>query len=47
MVKVADQNDTQTFTYESSKTPVITGVYPVRGGTGGGTRITISGTSFE
>ena len=45
---MADQSDdTKTFTYQNSKTPVITGVNPKRGGTGGGTRITVSGTGFE
>ncbi|XP_070541075.1 fibrocystin-L-like [Ptychodera flava] len=35
------------FTYESSMTPIITSVSPTRGGTGGGTTVTITGTGFS
>ncbi|XP_030002867.1 PKHD1 like 1, tandem duplicate 2 [Sphaeramia orbicularis] len=35
------------FTYKSQLTPVITGVSPRRGGTAGGTRLTISGSGFS
>ena len=34
------------FTYEMSSTPQIDSVTPTRGGTKGGTRITISGSNF-
>ncbi|KAG2464816.1 PKHL1 protein, partial [Polypterus senegalus] len=34
------------FTYESLLTPVVTAVTPRRGGTGGGTSLTISGSGF-
>ncbi|KAG7219451.1 hypothetical protein INR49_009285 [Caranx melampygus] len=35
------------FTYKSSLTPVISEVSPSRGGTAGGTRLTISGSGFR
>uniref|UniRef100_A0A3Q3K5H6 Polycystic kidney and hepatic disease 1 (autosomal recessive)-like 1 n=1 Tax=Monopterus albus TaxID=43700 RepID=A0A3Q3K5H6_MONAL len=35
------------FTYKSQLTPVITEVSPRRGGTAGGTRLTIAGSSFS
>ena len=34
------------YAYESSLTPIITSVSPNRGGTGGGTTITITGTGL-
>ena len=34
------------FTFDISLTPSVTGLSPVRGGTGGGTSITITGVSF-
>ena len=34
------------FTYDDSLTPQVTGVSPQRGGTGGGTEITVTGTGF-
>uniref|UniRef100_A0A8C4T925 PKHD1 like 1 n=1 Tax=Erpetoichthys calabaricus TaxID=27687 RepID=A0A8C4T925_ERPCA len=34
------------FTYESALTPVVTAVTPRRGGTGGGTSLTITGSGF-
>ncbi len=34
------------YTYSSSQTPTITGVFPARGGTGGGATITVNGTKF-
>lgn len=34
------------YTYDASITPEITNVNPARGGTGGGTQITITGTGF-
>ena len=34
------------FTYRGSLTPEITSVSPAKGGTAGGTRITISGSGF-
>ncbi|XP_072177767.1 fibrocystin-L-like [Diadema setosum] len=39
-------NATSTFTYRRSLTPTISGVSPRRGGTAGGTRVTINGTGF-
>ena len=36
-----------TFTYKQENTAVITGVSPRRGGTAGGTRVTITGTNFN
>ncbi|XP_069051252.1 PKHD1 like 1, tandem duplicate 1 [Lepisosteus oculatus] len=35
------------FSYKTSLTPVITGVSPRRGGTAGGTRLTITGSNFS
>ncbi|CAH1226877.1 PKHD1L1 [Branchiostoma lanceolatum] len=35
------------FTYRSDRTPRVTGVSPVRGGTAGGTTVTITGTGFR
>lgn len=35
------------FTYKSQLTPVIAGVSPRRGGTAGGTRLTITGSGFR
>ena len=37
---------TNAFTYEETTTPQIDSVTPTRGGTKGGTRITISGSNF-
>ena len=37
---------TAAFTYDASLTPSISSAAPLRGGTGGGTQITISGTGF-
>ena len=34
------------YTYDASLTPSVTGVSPTRGGTGGGTSITVTGTGF-
>ena len=34
------------FTYDRSLTPTVASVSPDRGGTGGGTRITITGSGF-
>lgn len=34
------------YTYDATKTADITGVSPARGGTGGGTVLTITGTGF-
>ena len=38
--------DAGAFTYKRSLTPTVASVSPVRGGTGGGTRITITGSGF-
>ena len=48
---VVDQDSGNTtagaaFTYDASITPTITGASPLRGGTGGGTLVTIDGTGF-
>ncbi|KAI7798959.1 putative fibrocystin-L, partial [Triplophysa rosa] len=40
-------NITAGYTYRSSLTPVITDVTPRRGGTAGGTRLTITGSGFS
>ncbi|KAK9957826.1 hypothetical protein ABG768_012036 [Culter alburnus] len=40
-------NLTNSYTYRSSLTPVITNVTPRRGGTAGGTRLTITGSGFS
>ncbi|XP_051526679.1 fibrocystin-L-like [Myxocyprinus asiaticus] len=40
-------NLTSSYTYKSSLTPVITGVTPRRGGTAGGTRLTVTGSGFS
>lgn len=37
---------TSAYTYNSALTPTITGVNPRRGGTGGGTTLTVSGSGF-
>ncbi|XP_056597030.1 fibrocystin-L-like [Triplophysa dalaica] len=51
MVYVMNGNDTVNitagYTYRSSLTPVITDVTPRRGGTAGGTRLTITGSGFS
>lgn len=35
------------FTYATALTPVVTGIKPRRGGTAGGTKLTIKGTGFR
>lgn len=40
-------NLTNSYTYRSSLTPVITSVTPRRGGTAGGTRLMITGSGFR
>ena len=47
-VTVANQEQTLAngYTYKQSLTPTISQVDPKRGGTGGGTRITVTGTGF-
>lgn len=51
MVAVVNQLDavniSNGYTYKSELTPVITEVSPRRGGTAGGTRLTISGSGFR
>jgi hypothetical protein len=37
---------TSTFEYKASLTPTITSSSPLRGGTGGGTLLTITGSGF-
>jgi hypothetical protein len=39
-------NITSTFDYRASLTPTITSSSPIRGGTGGGTLLTINGRGF-
>ena len=34
------------YQYDAALTPLITGVSPTRGGTGGGTTLTVSGSGF-
>lgn len=34
------------YTYDAALTPIITGVWPKRGGTGGGTVLTVTGSGF-
>ncbi|OCT77100.1 fibrocystin-L [Xenopus laevis] len=50
-VRVANGNDTvqlnSSFTYNSALTPVISDVTPKRGGTAGGTNLTITGSQFS
>ncbi|XP_068231985.1 fibrocystin-L-like [Palaemon carinicauda] len=51
-VTVANMNGAQKtfekgFTYENKRTPSISDVMPKRGGTAGGTRVTISGSGFS
>ncbi|XP_077992871.1 fibrocystin-L-like [Glandiceps talaboti] len=43
----ATATSSSAFTYQSSMTSVITSVSPTRGGTGGGTIVTITGTGFS
>ncbi|XP_041477742.1 fibrocystin-L-like isoform X1 [Lytechinus variegatus] len=42
----SQENATEVFTYKRSLTPTITSVEPKRGGTAGGTMVTIDGTAF-
>ncbi|MEE6507574.1 hypothetical protein FKM82_026763 [Ascaphus truei] len=50
-VLVANGNDVaqldNAFSYDSTLTPVISDVYPKRGGTAGGSRLTITGSGFS
>lgn len=47
-VTVSDQTKTlsSAFTYDHSLMATVTNVSPKRGGTGGGTEVTITGTNF-
>ena len=45
-VTVEDFSQNTLFTYRSSLTAEITSIDPFQGGTGGGTRVTITGTNF-
>lgn len=45
-VTVEDFSENTLFTYRSSLTAEITSIDPSRGGTGGGTRVTINGANF-
>ncbi len=40
------QTANNTFSYKASLTPTITNSSPIRGGTGGGTVLTINGNNF-
>ncbi len=45
-VTVGGLSESQSFIYRTSLTAIVTSVSPSRGGTGGGTTLTISGTNF-
>lgn len=45
--KLKSVNISNGFTYKSQLTPVITEVSPRRGGTAGGTNLTITGSGFR
>ena len=45
-VRGVSRTKTSAYTYDASLVSTVTGVSPTRGGTGGGTLITISGTNF-
>lgn len=49
VITVGEDQDTATdaWQYDRTKTPMITSVSPERGGTGGGTNLTIVGTGFR
>ena len=40
------KTSSNSYTYDGGLTPTISGVSPSRGGTGGGTTLTISGSGF-
>ena len=40
------KTSSSSYTYDGGLTPTISGVSPPRGGTGGGTTLTISGSGF-
>lgn len=44
---VMQSDDEVSYDYLLSETAVVTGVSPQRGGTGGGTEVTITGRNFE
>lgn len=48
VVTVAGNTDTMINEYEyaAAKTPTVTSISPLKGGTAGGTTITITGTNF-
>ena len=43
---MGDQTVTSSFVYSSTSTPQIKSISPVRGGSGGGTHVTITGSAF-
>ena len=45
-VRGVSQTSAAAYTYDASLLTTVTGVTPGRGGTGGGTLITISGSNF-
>jgi hypothetical protein len=45
-VTVGELSQSQSFVYRTSLTPIVTSISPTRGGTGGGTTLTISGSNF-
>ena len=45
-VDVFSETSSNAYTYDTSLTPTISNVSPRRGGTGGGVRLTITGTGF-
>ena len=46
VISQGGQTASGTFSYLLSLTPKLTSVSPLRGGTGGGTLLTITGTNF-
>ncbi len=46
IVKSINKTLSTSFTYKAALTPTVSSVSPLRGGTGGGTTLTITGTGF-
>ena len=46
IVRGVRQSSADVYVYDSSLESVISSVYPVRGGTGGGTLVTVTGNNF-
>lgn len=45
-VNTLSASSSQKFTYKASLSPIAYSVSPIRGGTGGGTLLTITGSKF-